>query len=130
MDFAPLGEQEMEVLRYIAEHAPVTAGQVAEGFGEQRGLARTTVLTVMERLRRKGYLTRQRRKGVFQYSPQMAVPEVLQGLLHRFVQTSLGGSLAPVVAYLTRAQRLTPEELQELRLMVESMKAEGEGADE
>src|SRR5262245_19974415 len=87
MERPTLGEQEMEILRYLSERAPVTAGQVAEGFGEERGLARTTVAIVIERLRRKGYVTRQRRRGVFQYSPRLTRDEVLQGLLHRFVET-------------------------------------------
>ena len=48
MDKPPLGDQELETLRYISEHAPISVGEVAAGFGEPRGLARTTVLTVME----------------------------------------------------------------------------------
>src|SRR4029450_11271739 len=71
-----LGEQEMDLLQYVAENAPGAVRQAAEGFGQPRGLARTTVLTVMERLRRKGYLTRARRRGVYHYSPKMAQGEV------------------------------------------------------
>jgi predicted transcriptional regulator len=123
MEFPPLGEQEMEVLEYITEHAPVTSSQVVDGFGEPRGLARTTVLTVIERLRKKGYLARARRQGVYHYSPRMSRAEVLQGLTHRFVETTLGGSLAPVVAYLSQTRQLTPEEIAELRRIVEAMKA-------
>ena len=46
-----IGDQELALLRYVAEEGPVTVGQAAEGFGAPRGLARSTVLTVMERLR-------------------------------------------------------------------------------
>ncbi|MCC2667830.1 MAG: methicillin resistance protein [Armatimonadetes bacterium] len=123
MEFVPLGEQEMEVLAFITEQAPVTASQVAEAWGEERALARTTVLTMMERLRRKGYLMRQRRQGVFQYSPRVSRSELLQGLLHRFVETTLGGSLAPVVAYLSNNRQLSPAELDELRQLVDALKA-------
>src|SRR6266511_1884802 len=96
MEHPTLGEQEMEVLRFVTEHAPATAAMVVEQFGEERGLARTTILTVIERLRRKGYLTRKRRQGVFHYSPRLSQSEVLQGLVHRFVETTLDGQLAPV----------------------------------
>src|SRR5207249_331104 len=58
MEQPSLGDQELEVLRFVAEHAPISVGEVAERFGEPRGLARTTILTVMERLRKKGFLTR------------------------------------------------------------------------
>jgi predicted transcriptional regulator len=118
-----LGEQERDVLAYITEHAPVTASQVAQGFGETRGLARTTVLTVIERLRKKGYVQRHRRQGVFHYSPRMEPSEVLQGLVHRFVETTLGGSLSPVIAYLVRTRRLSEAELAELQQLVQEMEA-------
>ena len=35
---------------------------VTEQFGKPRGLARTTILTVMERLRKKNFVKRQERK--------------------------------------------------------------------
>ena len=45
--------------------SPPTVGEVAERFGEAQGLARSTILTVMERLRKKGHLTRGKVEGVF-----------------------------------------------------------------
>src|SRR5436309_4092889 len=126
MEHPSLGEQEMEVLRFITERAPVTASRVVEEFGGERGLARTTVLTVIERLRRKGYVTRKRRQGVFQYAPRLSQAEVLQGLVHRFVETTLDGSLAPVVAYLAQTRGLSEGEVAELRRLVEELKTEEE----
>ncbi len=122
MDHPSLGEQEMEILRYVTDHGPVTAGQVAEGYGEERGLARTTVHTVLERLRKKGYLSRSRRKGVFTYSPALSHSDVLQGQVQRFVETTLRGSLAPVVAYLARSRKLSDAELADLEQLVDELK--------
>ena len=123
---ASLGEQEMELLRFVSGQAPVSAGQVAAEFGEERGLARTTVLTVLERLRKKGYVTRRKRAGVFQYSPRHTQMEVLQGMVHRFVETTLSGSLAPVVQYLANSRRLSPSELEELQQLVQELRAQSE----
>jgi len=125
----PLGEQELELLRFVARHAPVTGGEAWETFGAERELARTTVLTVLERLRKKGYLTRKRVGGVFHYSPRLAQDELLQGLVRRFVEGPLGGSISPVVAYLTRSHRLSEAEVAELEQLVDELKREkgGEG---
>lgn len=125
----PLGEQELEVWRFIAEHAPVSAREVADRFGEERGLARTTVLTVIERLRKKGYLTRRRHEGVFEYSPRVPPGEVVQGLVRQFVEKTLAGSVSPLVAYLTRTRQLSDGELAELQRLVEEMRAERKGGD-
>jgi predicted transcriptional regulator len=117
-----LGEQEMDLLQYVTENAPVSVRQAAEGFGQPRGLARTTVLTVLERLRRKGYLARARRRGVYRYSPRMPQEEVLRGLVQEFVRSTLRGSLAPVVAYLAQARELTEAEVEELDRLVAELK--------
>src|SRR5437870_3996227 len=58
------GQAQLEILRYIQDHHPVTVRQVADHVAEARGLTRTTALNVMERLREKGYLTRELVEGV------------------------------------------------------------------
>src|SRR5438128_54326 len=102
METPHVGEQELEVLQFVTDHAPIAGREVAERFAEERGLARTTVLTVIERLRKKGFLSRRRREGVYHYSPRVSKVELLQGLVGEFVQRTLGGSVSPVVAYLSR----------------------------
>ena len=39
-----IGDQELTLLKHVAEVGPVSVGQVAEGFGAPRELARSTVL--------------------------------------------------------------------------------------
>ena len=65
---APLGSTEIELLRYIGDHPAISVGEVAEHVAQTTGQARTTVLTIMERLRKKGYLTRKQIAGVYRYS--------------------------------------------------------------
>ena len=58
-----IGDQELALLQHIAECHTASVGEVAASFGEPRGLARSTVLTMMERLRAKGYLKRRQMQG-------------------------------------------------------------------
>src|SRR5262249_8075907 len=85
-----LGDLELETLRFITENAPISVGDVAAQFGKPRGLARTTILTVMERMREKGYLAREPQEGVFRYSPRYPQSAVLKGLVRDFVRKTLG----------------------------------------
>ncbi len=59
----PLGRLELDVLQYIADHHPISVREVAAHFAATSGQARTTLLTVMERLRAKGYLKRRKAAG-------------------------------------------------------------------
>jgi predicted transcriptional regulator len=64
-----IGRAELEVLRYVQDHHPASVRQVAEHFAESKGHVRTTILTVLERLRKKGYL----------FSMQLVIMERLPG---------------------------------------------------
>ncbi len=72
----PLGQVQLEILQYVADHHPIRVGDVAEHFAKTAGKARTTVLTVMEKLREKGYLTRRKLRGTYHYSPKVSKNEV------------------------------------------------------
>ena len=123
----PPAERELEILGYVAGHAPASTREVAERFGGPNGLARTTVATLMERLRKKGYLTRRRKEGVYRYSPRVAQSDVLQDLVRQFFERTLGGSVSPVIAYLTRTQEISHQEAEQLERWLEEVRARREG---
>ncbi|MEZ6069003.1 MAG: BlaI/MecI/CopY family transcriptional regulator [Pirellulales bacterium] len=121
MPTGPVTRAELDVLRYIHDHAPATVRQVADHFSRTTGHARTTVLTVMERLRRKGYLSRRKVSGVNQYWPKVSKAEMLRGLVGGFVDEMLDGSVSPFVAYLSEADDLSDDEIRELRRLVQQL---------
>jgi predicted transcriptional regulator len=112
---------ELELLRHLSSEGPKSVREVADGFGAQQGYARTTIQTVMERLRSKGYASRRRVGGVFQYSSALSQSELLRGVVGRFVDRALGGSVAPLVAYLSENPDLSDEEIASLRRMIDSL---------
>ena len=118
-----IGEQELALLRHIADRGSVTVGEAAEAFGAPRGLARSTVLTMMERLRTKGHLGRRMMDGVYRYRTRASSADLLKGAVQRFVERNLDGSVSPFLAYLSEAGRLTDEELQELEQIVTKLHA-------
>jgi len=124
-----LGDQELALLRYVAANAPVTVGETATGYGEDNGLARNTVETMMERLRKKSFLTRSRDGGVFRYSPAVDPQELSASLVGRFVEQTLSGSLLPFVTYFSQQNRLSASELAELERLVSKLQNTGKEAD-
>ena len=119
-----IGEQELALLRHIADHGSVTVGEAADAFGAPRGLARSTVLTMMERLRLKGHLGRRPVDGVYRYRTRASSADLLTGAVQRFVERNLEGSVSPFLAYLSDAGRLSDEELKELQDLVQRLSAD------
>lgn len=125
-----IGDQELALLQFLGEQGGATVGEAAELFGGPRALARSTVLTMMERLRGKGHLTRRQRDGVYRYFATASSSETLHDVVHSFVEKTLGGSVSPFVAYLTESAEVSDAELSELQELVARLqskrKEEGE----
>lgn len=119
-----IGDQELALLRFIAERPPTTVAQAVEGFGQPRGLARSTVLTMMERLRKKGHLRRRHVDGLYRYEPRTAPGAALRHAVQTFVDRTLGGSITPFVAYLAERERLSDDELAELETLLAQLQRE------
>jgi predicted transcriptional regulator len=113
-----IGDQELGLLHYLSDHQSASVGEVAAGFGEPRGLARSTVLTMMERLRSKGYLKRRQRKGMFRYSTATGPGEAMRSAVGSFVEKTLSGSVSPFVAWMSERAKVSDTELAELEALV------------
>jgi predicted transcriptional regulator len=113
-----IGDQELALLKHVAEAGSATVGEVADSFGAARGLARSTVLTMMERLRHKRHLGRKQVDGLYRYFPRASAVELLREKIRGFVEQTLGGSVSPLVAYLSEEADISDEELAELEGLV------------
>lgn len=123
----PLGQVQLEVLQYVSDHHPIRVSEVAEHFSRTSGQARTTILTVMEKLREKGYLARKKVHGAFHYSPRFDQQDVMAGVVRRFVEASLGGSVSPFIAYLSESGGVSDSELESLRRLVRDLEKRKKG---
>jgi predicted transcriptional regulator len=119
-----IGDQELALLQYVAERGETTVGQAVEEFGTPRGLARSTVLTMMERLRAKGRLDREQVAGIYRYSSPAAAGEVMRDVVKTFVEKTLGGSVSPFVTYLTEEAEVSDAELAELEELVAKLQSQ------
>src|SRR5215469_12696132 len=118
-----IGDQELALLQYLAEHNNASVGEVAADFGEPRGLARSTVLTMMERLRGKSFLRRRQVGGVYRYSPATGPGEVMRSAVGQFVEKTLSGSVSPFVAWMSERADVSDSELAELEALVAQLQS-------
>ena len=125
MTVRSLGDQELNLLRFVAEEGPISVGEAAERYGVPRSLSRSTVLTMMERLRIKKRLSRRRSGGVYLYQSREGADKLLHGVVQSFVETTLSGSVSPFVAYLAESKQVSPSELLELERLVKSLRGKG-----
>ena len=116
-----IGRQEWVIMRYIADHHPIGVREVAEYMAAERGLARTSVQTVMEKLREKKFLKRKRDGRRWVYFPREEKSTLLRGFVRDFYENTLDGALSPFVAYLSEETQVTDDQLNELKQLVRNL---------
>lgn len=116
MDMETLGEMEERFAELIWANAPAASGELVKLCEQQFGWKKSTTYTMLKRLCARG-LFRNERGTVYACSTQEEY-RVRQG--ERFLKRSFGGSLPGFVAAFTRKNRLSAEEVDELRRLIET----------
>ena len=107
-----LGDLEQAVMDEIwAAERPLTVRDVLDLVAPRRPLAYTTVMTIMDRLHRKGLLSRTREGKAYHYEPTAGRDAYIAELMTSVLQSSDGGT----GALIHFAERLSPAEASVLK---------------
>jgi predicted transcriptional regulator len=109
-----LTPQELEIMKVVWSRGHATVRDVYEALLEERKIAYTTVMTMMNVLEKKGHLRKKAEGRSFLYRPTRPQRQVVGSMVRDFVQRVFGGSAAPLLALLVDEERLTLEELDAL----------------
>lgn len=112
-----ISDSELEVMKVLWEAGdalPVTA--IREKLHVSKGWEATTVKTLITRLLHKGAVLQEKR-NVFYYSPLISEKEYKYWATGSFVSSMFNGSAKNLIAALLDSDRLTREDIEELRSM-------------
>jgi BlaI family transcriptional regulator, penicillinase repressor len=117
-----LTTQELSIMKVIWRLGSATVREVYEALRENRRIAYTTVMTMMNILESKGYLKKEKEKEdrAFRYRPARAEQATLSSMVSEFVDRVFDGASRPLLMHLVKIGRLTEKERAELiKLMKE-----------
>jgi BlaI family penicillinase repressor len=114
-----LSEFELDVMTHFWSDGELSAPQLHERIGGQRGVAYSTVKTIVDRLEQKGAIERVANRGrtIF-YAPAIKRERVRKPLVKAFLRRLFGNDLRPLFAQLLQDEKLSGEELEYLRKLV------------
>ena len=105
-----ISETELDVLKVLWENGPGTVRVVNERLHHQgRRWAYTTVLTLLQRLEAKGYVTSDKSGMAHVFRPAVTRDKLLQQRLKDLANQLCEGTATPLVLALVEGQRFTPE---------------------
>jgi len=125
----PADDLEYAVLAQLWTLGTASVRDLHERVGAPHGLVYTTIAKVVDRLREKGLIQRQRRAGAFLYRPRVAREEVERARAHSAVARLLGATPRAAVAALVEAvDCVDPALLDELECAVAARRRSKSGA--
>jgi predicted transcriptional regulator len=108
----------MEVVWESAERG-ATVAEIWRAIAAGRPVGRTTILNLIDRLEKRGWLVRRDRQKPCHYLAALGREETSAFLAHGFVEDFFGGSASNLVMSLLGSQRLKPQEIENLRRLLE-----------
>ena len=122
-----LGDLEATVLRQLwSSEEPLSVREFQKKVSKTRPVAVTTVATILDRLYRKGIVSRQlKRKGGphYTYSPRLTEHEFKHVVVQNVMSALLGGFTDVTVAYLTDRMVDRPEDRKIVSKYLKRLKA-------
>ncbi len=116
---------ELQILATLWREGPSTVRQVIDALPDAKPRAYTSVLSVMQVMQKKGLLklAAERQGLAHVYKPAVTRRQALGPVMRSMVRKVFAGSASAAVQQLLRDNRVSDEELAEIRQMLDEMDA-------
>lgn len=113
-------ELELTILKILWRQSPLLARDVQQALADEgRELAKTTVITTLNTMIAKRYLSRKKRGNTFLFSPRVDASTVSERVLTDVVDRVFDGSTSAVLLKLFDVREIDPGDLRELRRIID-----------
>jgi BlaI family penicillinase repressor len=119
-----LGELQRAVIEAVWELKEASVHQVRKHLARRKKPAYTTILTAMQKLEKAGWLRHRAEGKVYIYSPTRTREQAGEKSVRKFVERMFDGNALLMFQHLMRQSKLSDDELQELRKMIDDKRKE------
>lgn len=119
-------DAELAILRELWERGPSTVREVHTAMADRRTVAYTTTLKLLQVMTAKGLVTREERGPQHIYRARHSEQQTQRRLVRDLVDRAFGGSTSQFVLQALASRRTSPEELDEIRRLLDAYGKEEE----
>lgn len=119
MPHVSISDAEWQVMNIIWDGQPLSAQDVVAKLEDEADWAPATVKTMLHRLVKKNVLTYQPQGNRYVYSSRARRSDCVRQASRSFLQRVFAGESAPLLAHFLRSSKLTPDEIVELRQLLD-----------
>src|SRR5437773_9284061 len=114
-----LTELQLAILRVIWDRSEATVQDIWEALHAERGLAQTTVATMLSRLERRGVVTRRAQSRQYHYRAAVTEREVQHSMVGELTERLFDGDVTALVQHLLTGEDVSPGDIAKIRDMIE-----------
>jgi len=116
-----ISETEWEVMKIVWAQAPCAAGQIIAALQQaDASWHPRTAKAFLNRLVKKQVLGFRKEGRAYVYRPLVRREDCADAASESFLERVFGGSLEPMLAHFVERDKLTPEEIRELRRLLKN----------
>ena len=120
-------KSELEILSVLWEKGEATVREVFEVINQQKKTSYTTILKFMQIMHEKGLVERNVESRAHIYRAKIKQTETGKQMLDEVMNKVFGGSALKLVQQVLENETTSPEEMSEIRKMIEQAEKEAEG---
>ena len=118
----PLGEVELEILTIVWDKKEASVNDVLKEMRKKKELAYTSIMSMMQTLAKKNYLTFRQEGRSYIYQAAIDPSEVRNNLLEKTIEKVFKNSPSDLVMHLIKSEKMTDDEKEEIKKIIEGLK--------
>ena len=118
-----LAELQLAIMQVLWERGRCSARDVTDALNREQPVAHSTVQTLLRKLEAKGAVAHDVEDRTFLYYPLAKQTKVTRSATRDLVDRVFGGSVGGLISYLLRHERLPPDELEQIRKLIDENQA-------
>jgi predicted transcriptional regulator len=123
IDTTPLTELQIDLLDVLWEHGEASTAEVCAALQPHRGLALSTVATLLSRLEKKGVVEHRKEGRQYVYRARVSRGDVRRSMVRDLTRSLFGGDPAALVQHLVAAHEVQGGELDRIRALLDEAEA-------
>ncbi len=124
-----LGDLQLAIMHILWPRGEATVAEVHAAIESQRGLALTTIATMLRKMEDKGAVAHRVEGRQFIYRPLVREHEVKRTMVGELKERLFCGDSAAMVSHLLREEEISGDELSELKRLIATLERERKGED-
>jgi BlaI family transcriptional regulator, penicillinase repressor len=122
-----LGRMQFRIMQVLWDRGRANAREITDALneGDSEPVAHSTVQTLLRQLEAKGAVGHEAEGRTFVFLPQLNEDKVKKTAARDLLERVFGGSVGSLVAHLLKDERVSRDELDELRRLIDRERGQG-----